>query len=60
MENEDLAVTEIVADVVEHLEERQDVSQPVVLGPGSTVGAVKRALDPTGKLARDVIFPWEG
>ena len=22
--------------------------------------AVKRALDPTGKLARDVIFPWEG
>lgn len=40
-ENELLAVEEIVADIVERLAGEKD---PVVLGPGSTLSAIKRAL----------------
>lgn len=47
VESEALAVTEIVAELVERL---SDESRPVVLGPGSTVAAVKTALGFTGSL----------
>lgn len=40
-ENEELAVEEIVADVAERLAAE---SRPVVLGPGSTLAAIKRRL----------------
>jgi predicted polyphosphate/ATP-dependent NAD kinase len=46
-ENESLAVTEIVADVVERLGQWPGA---VVLGPGSTVGEIKRALGFEGTL----------
>ncbi len=45
-ESEPLALEEIVADVVENL----DRNQPVVLGPGSTVYAIKEALALQGTL----------
>ncbi len=47
VENEALAVTEIAADVVEQLVEEKE---PVVLGPGSTLGAIKQALGFEGSL----------
>jgi predicted polyphosphate/ATP-dependent NAD kinase len=50
-ENEDLAVLEIVADVLEHLTgPNRDVNEAVVLGPGSTVAAIKHALGFEGTL----------
>ncbi len=47
VESEPLAVNEIVAEVIERLSEE---SGPVVLGPGSTVGEIKRALGFEGSL----------
>jgi predicted polyphosphate/ATP-dependent NAD kinase len=41
VENEALAVNEIAAEMVEQL---ADETRPVVLGPGGTVGEIKRAL----------------
>jgi predicted polyphosphate/ATP-dependent NAD kinase len=67
VESEPLAINEIVAEVLERLAE---VSDPVVLGPGSTVGAIKTALGFQGSLlgfdvwqegsllARDVDAHW--
>ena len=70
-ENEALAVTEIVADVLERLTgTNEDMNAAVVLGPGSTVGAIKHALGFEGTLlgfdvwrqgaciARDVDGAW--
>lgn len=47
VESEGLAVTEIVAEVTERL---VDEVRPVVLGPGSTLGEIKRALGFSGSL----------
>ncbi len=47
VESEALAVTEIVAEVVERI---SDEAGPVLLGPGSTVGEIKRALGFEGSL----------
>ena len=47
LESEALAVTEIVADVTERLREEE---LPVVLGPGSTLAAIKQALGFQGSL----------
>ncbi|MGD8418748.1 MAG: ATP-NAD kinase family protein [Pseudomonadales bacterium] len=67
VESEALAVTEIVAELVEQLAE---TAEPVVLGPGGTLAEIKRALgcEPTvlgfdvwqaGRvLARDVDATW--
>ena len=67
IENESLAVEEIVADILERLTGEDD---PVVLGPGSTVRAIKQALgmEPTllgvdvwcagEQIGRDVSGDW--
>jgi predicted polyphosphate/ATP-dependent NAD kinase len=67
VESEPLAVNEIVAEVMERL---ADENGPVVLGPGSTLGEIKRALGFEGSLlgfdvwqagevlARDVSAAW--
>ncbi|TNF90494.1 MAG: ATP-NAD kinase [Gammaproteobacteria bacterium] len=67
VESEPLAVNEIVAEVVERL---SDETAPVVLGPGGTLGEIKRALGFEGSLlgfdvwragqvvARDVDAAW--
>jgi predicted polyphosphate/ATP-dependent NAD kinase len=47
VESEPLAINEIVAEVIERLHE---LSDPVVLGPGSTLGEIKRALGFEGSL----------
>ena len=47
VESEPLAVNEIVAEVTERLREE---TGPVVLGPGSTLGEIKRALGFDGSL----------
>lgn len=47
VESEPLAINEIVAEVVERL---ADEELPVVLGPGSTLGAIKQALGFDGSL----------
>lgn len=66
-ENESLALTEIAAEVCERID---DVALPVVLGPGGTLGEIKRALGFSGSvlgfdvwqagrvLARDVDAAW--